>query len=190
MIKYLPIVLLLITLCGCVYSDEYQLVYEPSEGVVFAEDMIDTSRISVRIIATDTSGSSSGFVTNKIRSKGPYILDFTIRDFEKPRKELIIHSALIKTTSQDEFNLLSGNSDLKMPFKKSINGEVISWNVSHIFEDKPFQPTFSEDQKLNVFLDISVVSDNNITREKLNIVFNSKISKFKGLLPLSAKYSH
>jgi len=189
--RLLIFIFLLITLYGCTYSDEYQLMYEPSEGTVFAEKLIDTSKISVRLRATDFSGSSSGTFTSKIRSKGPYILDFRIRDFEKNREKLIIHSAIIKDKlTQGEFNLLPEETVLKLPFVKSVNGKVISWNVSHPFESQPFQPTFTENQKLNVFIEISVISDGTAKREKLHFVLKSKVSKHKGLLPLSAKYGH
>ena len=182
-------IIIIIFLIGCTYTDEHQLVYVPVQGIEYASSNIDTARLSLRMRSTDFSGSSDGLLYSKIRSKGPYIIDFSIKDFVTPREEAIIHSArIIEPLSQNEFLLISENLPLKLPFEKTVNGYVISWNVFYSFKEKPYNPVFTADQKLSILVDMTIIPPNTNSSKKVQSDFMSKVKKFRGLLPLSAKY--
>jgi len=177
-----------IFLSSCAYYDSFSQTYEPVDGGFFNEKHIESLQVSLRMHATYYHDDPDGFF-RKSRVMEPYYLEVRISDRAVPHDMVNFHSMIIENQTHNEVITLFTEKDghLTLPFSERINlrGDV-SWGVEHFWRQKPFAPIFSVNQNLKVTIEFSIISGDNIRKEKLVFLFKATSDKYKRVLPLIA----
>jgi len=155
------------------YTERY---FDTSESRVL---LIETVEIRAGIVqARETHWLSN---TNSV---GPYVIIFTMLSHEAKEnfKKFIIHSVVIKDALESKEFVIHSINDKPIEYSGK---KLVPFTTPYIsYRGKKFHPLYSEEQKLEVIIDVSIVFKDKTIRQSLKFNYDAESYHSKGYYTL------